>query len=57
MKYRDKMLQPPFCLSAHACIVEGKLNILETNQKSEEITHFYHIFCALGDFYYNFVGK
>ena len=39
MKDRDEILQLPLHLSAY--IIEGKLKILETNQKSEEIKHFY----------------
>ena len=31
-------------LLVHTYIIEGKLGILKTKQKSEEITHFYHIF-------------
>ena len=38
-------------------IMEEKLKILETNQKSEDITHFYPIFCALEDFYCNVVKR
>ena len=34
-----------------ANINEGKLKILETSQKSEEILHFYLIFCVFMDFY------
>ena len=32
-------------------IIEGKLKILETNQKSEEILHIYLIIFVSGDFY------
>ena len=28
--------------------MEGKLKMLKTNQKFEEIVHVYRIFCALG---------
>ena len=49
MKYPDKILQPQLCLSAH--IIEVKLEILETNKKSEEILHFYLIFGVFLDFY------
>ena len=46
MKYCDEILQPPLCLSA--VIMEGKLKILGTNPKSEEIISFYPIFlCSL----------
>ena len=36
-------------LSTHK--IEGKLKILGTNQKHEEIIHIYLIFCTFGDFY------
>ena len=35
MEYCDDILQPPSGLLTH--IIEGKLKILETNPKSEEI--------------------
>ena len=53
LTYCDEILQPPLCMSAH--IMEGKLKTLETNQKSEEILHFYLIFCVFMDFYCNVV--
>ena len=48
LKYCDEILQTPLCLSAH--IMEGKVEILETNKKSEEVLHFYFIFGAFMDF-------
>ena len=41
MKYRDGILQLPLRFSAH--IMEGKLRILVTNPKSEEIISLYPI--------------
>ena len=38
-------------------IIDGKLKILETNQKSKEIMHFYLIFCVFMDFYCNVVKR
>ena len=38
LKCCDKILIPPFCLPTHT--MEGTVKIWETNQKSEEITHF-----------------
>ena len=60
MKYNDELLQPSLCLSTH--IMEGKLKMLETNQKPEKKLHtfipyfvdlytFYPIFCAFVHFY------
>ena len=37
VKYRDEILKPPLRLSAH--ITEGRVKILETNLKSEEIAN------------------
>ena len=45
MKYRDEISQPPFLLSAH--IMEGRVKILETYLKSEEIISFYPTFFFL----------
>ena len=39
------ILHPPSCLST--LIMEGKLQILETNPKSEEIAHFCGIFLCI----------
>ena len=50
MKYRDETLQLPLCLSAH--IMERRVQISETYQKSEEITSFYPpYFRPFADFY------
>ena len=38
MKYRDKILQPPLCLSAH---IMERVKILETYLKSKEVISFY----------------
>ena len=40
-------------LSTH--IMEGKLKIMKTHQKSEEIVYIYLIFFAFGDFYYDVI--
>ena len=48
MKYRDEMLQLPLHLSTH--IMEGRVKILETYPKSEEIISFYPNFHAFADF-------
>ena len=45
LKYRDEILKPPFRLSAH--IMEGRLNILQTYPKSEEIISFYSEFSCI----------
>ena len=46
LKYRDEILQPPLHLPT--CIMEGRVKILETYAKSEEIISFYpHIFVHL----------
>ena len=37
--------------------MEGKLEILQTYQKSEEIVHVLLIFCAFKDFYCNAVKR
>ena len=42
-------------LSAHT--IEGKLKILERNQKSEKILRFYLIFCVFMDFYCDVVKR
>ena len=42
-------LQPQSSLSAH--ILEGKLKILDRNQKYEDIFRFYPVFCGFRDFY------
>ena len=55
VKYRNEILQPPLRLSAH--IMEGKLKILGTTPKSEEITHFYPIFCVFADFYSDMLSR
>ena len=44
-----------FCLSAY--ITEGKLKILRTNKKSEEIISLYHVFRAFGHFYCDVVKR
>ena len=38
-------------------VMEGKLKILETNQKSEEITHFNTMYCAFWDFHWDVVKR
>ena len=38
LKYCDEILKLALCLSSH--IIEGRVKILETYPKSEEITHF-----------------
>ena len=49
LKYRDDILKPPLRLSAH--IMEGRVKILETYPKTEEIITFYpHIFVQLQTF-------
>ena len=48
-------VQPQSRLSAH--ITEGKLKLLGTNKKSEEIISLYLIFCSFGDFYWNVVKR
>ena len=49
LKYRDEILKPPFRLSTY--IMEGRVKILETYRKSEEIISFYpHIFIHLQTF-------
>ena len=48
MKYCDKNLKPPLLLSTH--IMGGRVKILETYSKSEEILSFYPIFHAFTDF-------
>ena len=55
MKYSDKILQPLLCLSTH--IIKGKLKILETYPKSEEIAHFYPIFLTFVAFLSSFVEQ
>ena len=45
LKYCDEILQPPLHLSAY--IMEGRLNILETYLKSEEIIRFYPQFSCI----------
>ena len=42
-------------MSTHT--MEGKLIILGTNLKSEEILHIYLIFCAFDDFYGHVVSR
>ena len=37
--------------------MEGKLKILEINQKSEEIIHIYLVFCAFRGFYCDIVKR
>ena len=37
--------------------MEEKLEIFETNKKSEESLHFYLIFCAFMDFYFDVVKR
>ena len=48
MKYRDGILQPPLRLSAH--IMEGRVKILETYPKAEEIISFIPNFHSFADF-------
>ena len=49
MKYCDKVLQPPLCLSKH--IIEERVKILEMWPKSEETINFFpHIFVHLQTF-------
>ena len=49
LKYRDEILKPPLRLSTY--IMEGRVKILETYPKSEEIISFYpHIFIHLQTF-------
>ena len=45
VKYCDKILQPTLLLSAH--IMVGKLKILETNPKYEEVAHIHPIFLCI----------
>ena len=45
LKYRNEILQPPLRFSAH--IMEGRVKILETYPKSEEIISFYSIFSSI----------
>ena len=51
MKYRDEILQPPLRLSAH--IMEGRVEILVTNPKAEEIISFYPIFSCISKTLYS----
>ena len=56
MKYCDKILKQPSRRSTH--ITEGKLEILRTNHKSEEIVHLYPIFfCAFEQFCCDFLKR
>ena len=52
-KYCNETLQLPYRLSIH--IGEGKLKILQTNDKSEEVAHFYQIFLCIWDFHIDFI--
>ena len=45
VKYCDKILKPPPCLLTH--IMDGRVKVLETYPKSEEIISFYPIFSSI----------
>ena len=49
VKYRDKILQPPLRLPTH--IMEGRVKILETYPKYEEIISFFPYFRPFADCY------
>ena len=55
MKCCDKILQQTIFLSAH--ILEGKIKLLETLKKSEEILHCYLIFSVFMDFYCDVIKR
>ena len=50
-----RLFLPQSLLSAY--ITEGKLKILGTNKKSEEIISLHLIFCAFGHFYCDFLKR
>ena len=51
----DEVLEPTIRLSTH--ITSGKLKILETNPKSEEVANFYPIFWIFVNFPCNIVEQ